>query len=175
VVVNHGPALQNGGVTNHHTQPVRVEGQRVEPLPVLEHPVGRLSYQGAGTHTMPVGRSYGFTGNGGSSVRPVPPNATSGSQQPVAGTPRPGSRPATPVQGGRPVMPAPQRATPPVQGVRPVVPAPQRITPPAYTPPPARTYSPPPAPRNYSPPPAPRVSAPPASAPHPSAGPGGRR
>jgi hypothetical protein len=39
LAVNHGPALPNGGVTNHHTQPVRVEGQRVEPLPVLEHPV----------------------------------------------------------------------------------------------------------------------------------------
>jgi hypothetical protein len=158
VVVHHGPALPNGGVTNHHTQPVRVEGQRVDPLPVLEHPVGRLSYQGSGTHTMPVGRSYGFTGNGGSSARPVPPNATSGTQPPLTGTPRPVFRPTTPVQGVRPVMPAPQR-----------------ITPPAYTPPPARTYSPPPAPRNYSPPPAPRMSAPPASAPHPSAGPGRRR
>src|ERR1700761_2260970 len=158
LVVNHGPALPNRGVTNHHTQPVRVEGQGVEPLPVLEHPVGRLSYQGAGTHTMPVGRSYGFTGNGGNSVRPVPPNATSGTRPPVAGTPRPVFRPSTPVEGLRPVMPAPQRITPPV-----------------YTPPPARTYSPPPAPRNYSPPPAPRVSAPPASAPHASAGPGGHR
>jgi hypothetical protein len=157
--------LPHGGVTNHHTQPVRVEGQRVEPLPVLEHPIGRLSYQGAGTHTTPVGRSYGFTGNGGSSVRQVPPNASSGTHPPVAVAPRPVFRP-----------------TMPVEGVRPVMPAPQRITPPAYTPPPRtyspspapRAYSPSPAPRAYSPPPAPRMSAPPASAPHASAGPVGR-
>jgi hypothetical protein len=166
LAVTRGPVLQTGGgINNHHTQPVRVDGHRVDPLPVLGN-VGLVT----GTHTMPVGRSYGFTGNGGTTVRPVPPTATSGSRPPVTGTPRPVFRPTQPfqgpVQGARPVMPQPQRITPPAP--RPMPPAPRM-----YTPPPPRAYSPPPAPRTYSPPPAPRMSSPPASAPHASPGPSG--
>ena len=167
VAVSRGPVLQGGGgIRNHHTQPIRVEGQRIDPLPVLENRGGLVS----GTHTMPVGRSYGFAGNGGNSVRPVPPTATPGTRPPVPVTPRPVFRPTTPIQGPiqRPVQgPAP---------TRPVMPAPQRITPAPprmYTPPP-RAYSPPPTPRPASPSPAPRISAPPASAPHPSGPPGHR-
>jgi hypothetical protein len=158
--VNRGPALPGGGMGNHHTQPVRIEGHRVDPLPVLETPMpgGRLSDRATGTHTMPVGRSSGFTGNGGSTVRPVPPAATSGTRPPVDATSRPVFRTLPPVQAARPVMPAPQRITPPAP--RPMPPAPRM-----YTPPP-RSYSPPPAPRSYSPPPAPHMSAPPASAGH---------
>jgi hypothetical protein len=146
VAVSHGPVLPTagGGINNHHTQPIRVEGQRVDPLPVLESRGELVS----GTHTMPVGRSYGFTGNGGNNVRPVP----------VPVTQRPVFRPTTPIQG--PISPVPG----PVQRVRPVIPEPPRITPA-----PPRMYTPPP-PRAYSPPAAPHMSAPPVSAPHPSGG-----
>jgi hypothetical protein len=158
--VNRGPALPGGGMGNHHTQPVRIEGHRVDPLPVLETPMpgGRLSDRATGTHTMPVGRSSGFTGNSGSTVRPVPPAATSGTRPPVNAAPRPVFRTMPPVQAARPVMPQPQRITPPAP--RPMPPAPRMSTPPP------RSYSPPPAPRSYSPPPAPHMSAPPASAGH---------
>jgi hypothetical protein len=158
IAVNHGPALPNhginGGITNHHTQPVRIEGQRVDPLPVLENPNrgGRLSYQGTGTHTMPVGRTYGFAGNGGNSVHAQPPI-----RAPIQVAPG-GARTVAPT---RPVILAPQRIAPPAP--RPMAPAP-------------RMYTPPPAPRTYAPPPAPRMSSPPpASAPHVSAGPSGHR
>jgi hypothetical protein len=171
LAVNRGPGLPNRGITNHHTQPVRVEGHRVDPLPVLENPNrgGLLSYRGTGTHTMPVGRSYGFTGSGGGThvlppVQAMPGNAPAGSKPPTVAPTRPVFRPAPPVQSGRPVMPPAQ----------PMQPAPRMYTPPpprSYSPPPApRTYSPPPAPRTYSPPPAPHVSAPPPSAPHMSGG-----
>ena len=77
VAVSRGPVLQGGGgFRNHHTQPIRVEGHRIDPLPVLESRGGLVS----GTHTMPVARTYGFSGNGGISVRPAPPSATSGTQ-----------------------------------------------------------------------------------------------
>jgi hypothetical protein len=175
VAVSRGPVLQGGGgIHNHHTQPVRIEGHRVDPLPVLERPGGRVT----GAHTMPVGRSYGFTGNGGNSVRPVPPT-TSGARPPLAVTPRPVGRPTTPVQaplqGGRPVVSQPQRITP--SAPRPVPSAPR-----IYTPPPPRAYSPPPAPRMSAPAPhmsapaprmsapAPRMSAPAPSAPRTSGG-----
>jgi hypothetical protein len=146
IAVNHGPALPNRGITNTHTQPVRIEGQRVDPLPVLENPNrgGVLSYRGTGTHTMPVGRTYGFAGNGGNGVHAQPPV-----QAPIQGAP--GRAPT--VAPTRPVILAPQRIAPPAP--RPVAPAP-------------RTYSPPPAPRMSAPPPAPRMSAPP-PAPHVSA------
>jgi uncharacterized protein DUF6600/FecR-like protein len=148
VAVTRGPVLPTGGgIHNHHTQPIRVEGQRIDPLPVLESRGGLVS----GTHTMPVGRSYGFTGNDDNNVRPVPV------------TPRPVFRPTTPIQS--PIRPVPG----PVQGVRPVIPEPQRITPAPprmYTAPPPRAYSPPPAP-------APHMSAPPVAAPHPGGGPPG--
>jgi hypothetical protein len=142
IAVNHGPALPNRRITNTHTQPVRIEGQRVDPLPVLENPNrgGVLSYRGTGTHTEPVGRTYGFAGEGGSSVH---------------------------VQA--PIPAAPGRA-PTVAPTRPVILQPQRIAPPAPRPmaPAPRMYSPPPAPRMSAPPPAPRMSAPP-PAPHVSA------
>jgi hypothetical protein len=133
IAVNHGPALPNRGTTNTHTQPVRIEGQRVDPLPVLENPSrgGVLSYRGTGTHTEPVGRTYGFAGEGGNSVHV---------QAPIQAAPGSAST--------RPVILAPQRIAPPAP--RPVAPAP-------------RMYSPPPAPRMSAPPPAPHVSAPAAS------------
>jgi hypothetical protein len=142
IAVNHGPALPNRGITNTHTQPVRIEGQRVDPLPVLENPNrgGVLSYRGTGTHTMPVGRTYGFAGNGGNGV-----DAQPRVQAPIQGAP---GRAPTIVAPTRPVILAPQRIAPPAP--RPVAPAP-------------RTYSPPPAPRVSAPPPAPHVSAPAAS------------
>jgi hypothetical protein len=162
LAVNHGPLLPTRGITNHHTQPVRIDGQRVDPLPVLENP-GRFSYQG--THTAPVGRSYGFAGNGGNGVRvqtpsqlPIRPtqgSAPSGAKPPITAPTRPVFRPAPP-SGSRPMMP----------------PAPR-----VYTPPPAPRMSP--QPRVYSPPPAPRMSAPhvsaPPSAPHASGGSSGHR
>jgi hypothetical protein len=143
IAVNHGPALPNRGITNTHTQPVRIEGQRVDPLPVLENPNrgGVLSYRGTGTHTMPVGRTYGFAGNGGNGV-----DAQPRVQAPIQGAP---GRAPTVVAPTRPVILAPQRIAPPAP--RPIAPAP-------------RTYSPPPAPRMSAPPPAPHVSAPAASA-----------
>jgi hypothetical protein len=165
IAVNHGPALPNRGISNHHTQPVRIEGQRVDPLPVLENPTqgGRLSYRGTGTHTQPIGRTYGFAGNGGNGVQPpiqaTPGSGPAGSRPPTVAPTRPVLRPATPLEGSRPVTLAPQRIAPPAP--RPMAPAP-------------RMYTPPP-PRAYSPPPAPHVSAPPASAPHVSAGPSGHR
>jgi hypothetical protein len=160
IAVNHGPALPtrgvNGGIINHHTQPVRVEGQRVDPLPTLENPNrgGLLSYRGAGTHTPPVSRSNGFTGDGGG-TRVLPPIQAMPGSGPV------GSRPPT-VAPTRPVF----RPAPPIQTARPVMLAPQRITPPPPRPMPSapRMYTPPPAPRMSAPPPAPRMSAPPPAA-----------
>jgi FecR protein len=112
VAVNRGPALPTRDITNHHTQPVHIDGQRVDPLPVLENPTrsGSLSDGGPGTHTAPVGRSYGFAGRGDSVQLPIQP--------------RPGNAP---------VMPTP-RITPPVS--RPM-PAPRAYAPPrTYSPPP---------------------------------------
>lgn len=167
VAVNRGPVLNWRGIRNNHTQPVRIDGQRVDPLPVLGNPTlgGRFSYRGAGTHTAPVGRSYGFTGSTGQAVRIQPPV---GIQSPVQAGP-----------GDAPVRPRPPAAgTPPrlvFQPSRPVVSPPQRVTPPpprtvqpaprVYSPPPA---SRPPAPRMSSPPP--RMSAPSMSAPHAGGG-----
>jgi FecR protein len=173
VGVNRGPALPNRGVINHHTQPVRIDGQRVDPLPVLENPTagGRFSYRG--THTPPVGRSSGFTGNGGNGVRVMPPASAAGTRPPTVAPTRPVFRPAPlqpsrPVlQPSRPVMTAPQRITPPAP--RPMAPAPRMSPPPS-----PRMYSPPPAPRMSSPAPAPRMSSPPPAG-HMSAGPSGHR
>lgn len=167
VAVRRGPPLPSRGITNHHTQPVPVQvgGQRVDPLPVLENPTGRLSYGGTATHTAPVGRTYGFAGNGGNNaVRVAPPvqgapgKSPAGERPPVIAPARPVFGGAPPAVGFRPVMPAPQRITPPAP----------RITPPApRMPMPApRTYSPPPAPRMAAPPPAPHVSAPSGNAHH---------
>jgi hypothetical protein len=179
VAVNRGPALPGGGIINHHTHPVRIEGQRIDPLPVLENPThgGRLSYGATNTHTMPVRGNLGFAGAGGGTHVLPPIQAAPGSAAPGRLAPRmpaPGS--AAPV--GRPPVVAPTRPVirpaPPVQMVHPVMPAP-RITVPAPRPMPSapRTYSPPPAPRMSAPPPAPRMSAP-APAPHMSApGPSG--
>jgi hypothetical protein len=184
VAVNRGPALPGGGIINHHTHPVRIEGQRIDPLPVLENPAhgGRLSYGATNTHTMPVRGNLGFAGAGGGTHVLPPIQAAPGSAgpgrlapgRPAPRIPAPGS--AAPV-GRRPVV-APTRPVirpaPPVQTVHPVMPAP-RITMPAPRPMPSapRTYSPPPAPRMSAPPPAPRMSAP-APAPHMSApGPSG--
>jgi hypothetical protein len=137
IAVDHGPALPNRGITNTHTQPVRIEGQRVDPLPVLENPNrgGVLSYRGTGTHTEPVGRTYGFAGDGGNSVHVQAPIQAPGGAPTVAPT--------------RPVILEPQRIAPPAP--RPVAPAPRTA------------YSPPAAPRMSAPPPAPHVSAPAAS------------
>jgi FecR protein len=90
VAVNRGPVLNPGmGLTNHHTKPVRIEGQRVEPLPVLRNNAAgsryslglnttgrsRLEHMPGGTpgsaptlgdRTSPVvGRGYGYVGRGG--------------------------------------------------------------------------------------------------------------
>jgi FecR protein len=156
VAVNRGPALPGGGIINHHTHPVRIEGQRIDPLPVLENPTqGRPGYGATNTHTMPVRGSFGFTGTGGGTHVLPPIQAAPGSAAPIG-------RPAV-VAPTRPVF----RPAPPVQTVYPVMPAP-RITMPA-----PRAYAPPPAPRMSAPPPAPRMSAPP-PAPHFSgAGPSG--
>ncbi len=145
VAVRRGPSLPNRGITNHHTQPVQVGGQRIDPLPVLENPTGRFSYGGTATHTAPVGRTYGFAGNGGNNaVRVAPPVQTA-----PGGSPS-GVRPPT-MAPTRPVF----RPLPPQVGTRPVMPSPQRITPsaPRITPPPPRMTMP--APRTYTPPPAP--------------------
>ena len=132
VAVSRGPVLPTGGFNNHHTQPIRVEGQRVDPLPVLEYPtLGGRSFRG--THTMPVGRTYGFMGSGGGSVgSPVPtrpPAGASGARPPVQTT---GPAP-------RPVMPPPQRGTPPAP--RPTAPAPRVYTPPQRSTPPDELHA----------------------------------
>ena len=167
--VNRGPALPNRGIINHHTQPIRVSGQRIDPLPVVENPTlgGRFNYRG--THTPPVG----FTGNIGNGA------PATGAKPPVTTPTRPVFRPVPPVTPPtRPVMRAPQPARPMPQPARPM-PQP-RITPPAPRPAPAPRMAPPPrvtapAPRVYTPPPAPRMSAPrmpaPAPAPHVGGGP----
>ncbi len=165
VAVNRGPVLPTRDIHNHHTQPVRMEGQRIDPLPVLENANrgGLFSYRG--THTAPV-RSNGFAGAGNNGVNRRPPvqipgqvqhqppiqaapgDSPVGSRPPTVAPTRPVFRPAPPVQTGRPViMPSPRTYTP--------APAPR-----SYSPPPPRTYSPPPAPRMSAPPPAPHVSAP---------------
>lgn len=165
IAVNRGPVISAPGVNrNHHTQPVRIDGQRVDPLPVLGNPTlgGRLNYGGTG-RTAPVGPTNGFKGSTGNAVRPTAPRL----QNSVPGT--------TPTSPRSPVVNAPPR--PVFQPSRPVVTPPQRITPPAprMAQPSPRVYSPPPAPR-MSPPPAPRMSAPPAmSAPHAGGGPAGHR
>jgi hypothetical protein len=172
VAVRRGPPLPNRGVTNHHTQPVQVGGQRIDPLPVLENPTGRPSYGGRATHTAPVARTSGFAGNGGNNaVRVVPPvqaapgKSPSGVRLPTMAPTRPVFRPVPPQVGTRPVMPAPQRVTPPAPRI---TPPPPRMTMPAprtYTPPPAPRMSAP-APRMSAPPPAPHMSAPPAGGHH---------
>ncbi|MGB9416745.1 MAG: DUF6600 domain-containing protein [Acidobacteriaceae bacterium] len=147
IAVNRGPALPHRGLTNHHTQPVRIDGQRVDPLPVLENPArsGVLSYRGTGggVRTAPAGRSYGFTGEGGNGVRPpiqaAPGDAPDGSRPPATAPTRPVFRSAPP------------RTTPSSPRISP--PSAPRVAPQP------RTYSPPPAPRMSSPPPAPHVSA----------------
>ena len=162
LAVNRGPALSGGAIVSHHTQPVRLNGQRLDPLPVRQDPTlgGRLSYRNTLGAPAPVGRSYGYSGNGGAGVmapgagvRPGQTGAprTVAPASPIA-TPRPIYRLPSPVQAG------PGRTTAPVQ--------------------PLQGYHPPPisAPRMSAPPPrmsapAPRMAAPPTSAPHPSAPP----
>jgi hypothetical protein len=147
IAVNRGPALPDRGVTNHHTQPVRIDGQRLDPLPVLENPArsGVLSYRGTGdgVRTAPAGRSYGFTGEGGNGVQPpiqaAPGDAPDGSRPPAIAPTRPVFRSAPP------------RTTPSSPRISP--PSAPRVAPQP------RIYSPPPAPRMSSPPPAPHVSA----------------
>jgi hypothetical protein len=158
VAVNRGPLLPNRGITNHHTQPVRIDGQRVDPLPVLENPArgGLLSYRGTdgGVRTAPAaGRVDGFAGGAGNGVQvpnrppfqPKPGDAPNGSRSPVVAPGRPVFRPAPP-----PITPSSPRISPP--------PAPRMA----------------PQPRTYSPPPAPHVSSPPPAS-HGSAGPSGHR
>ncbi|HEY3988514.1 MAG TPA: FecR family protein [Acidobacteriaceae bacterium] len=114
IAVNRGPALPNRSFHNTHTQPLRIDGQRVDPLPVLENPNrgGVLSYRGSDTHTAPVGRAYGFTGEG---------------SVPAVGMPRPAFRPAAPLETERPAMTAPLRITP--SAPRPMAPAPRMAAP----------------------------------------------
>jgi uncharacterized protein DUF6600/FecR-like protein len=182
VPIMRGPLLPTRGITNHHTQPVRIDGHRVDPLPVLEAPAlgTRPPYRGTGgvVKAAPVGRGYGPVGDGGNGVRVQPPiqgmrgDAPSGSKPPTVVPTRPVFRPAPPQGSPRPVMPAPQRITPPAP--RPMPPASRPMPPaPRMSPPPAPRMAP--QPRVYSPPPAPHVSAPPMSAPHPSGGPTGHR
>jgi hypothetical protein len=172
VAVRRGPLLPTRGISNHHTQPVRMDGHRVDPLPVLENPGSIYRGTGGGVKVAPVGRSYGPVGGGGNSVRVQPPvqslrgGTPGGSNPPVVAPTRPVFHPASPPQGSRPVMPAP-RPSP--------MPAPRTYTPPPAPrmAPPPRAYSPPPAPRMSAP--QPRMSAPPMSAPHPGGGPAGHR
>ena len=152
IAVNRGPALPDRGVTNHHTQPVRIDGQRLDPLPVLENPArsGVLSYRGTGggVRTAPAGRSYGFTGEGGNGARPpiqaAPGDAPGRSRPPAIAPTRPIFRPAPGTAPSSPRIPPPQAP---------------RVAP---------------QPRTYSPPPAPHVSSPPPAS-HVSAGPSGHR
>lgn len=115
--VNRGPSLPNGGIHNTHTQPVRVvDGQRVDPLPVVGVPPtgGRFAYGGTNTHTPPVRMSNGFVGSGGNVVR-VPPAGTSGVQPPVMTAPvRPVFRPSpAPTPRTYSPPPAPRMSAPP--------------------------------------------------------------
>jgi FecR protein len=157
VAVNRGPQLPNRGIINHHTQPVRVDGQRIDPLPVVENP----SRSFRNTHTQPVG--FGFAGNGGSGNRVTPPVQTApGHASPPVITPtRPVSRPVPSPNFPGPVMPSPRttQPPPPVSGPR-IAPEP-RVAAPA-----PRISSPPPAPRMSAPPPAPHFSAPIGGGPH---------
>ena len=158
VAVNRGPQLPNrGGIINHHTQPVRVDGQRIDPLPVVENPTLGSRFPNRNTHTQPVG--FGFAGNGGSVNRVTPPVQTApGHANPPVTTPqRPVFRSTPSPNLPGPVMPSPRTARPmpsPPLSAPPIAPAP-RVAAPA-----PRTYSPPPAPRMSAPPPAPHFSAP---------------
>jgi hypothetical protein len=173
LAVNRGPALPTGGghMTNNHTRPVRIDGQRVDPLPVVQNPTlgGRFSYRGTGgtgVRPMPLGggSNNGYIGNRGVGV---------GVPAPGAGGTRPGtpvSRPGTPVtQPGTPAT-RPGTSLPPRPVFRPA-PMPQQPSRPVMAPAPRVSPPPPrmsaPAPRMSAPPP--RMSAPPPSAPHPSA------
>jgi hypothetical protein len=163
VAVNRGPVLSaHPGVNrNNHTQPVRIDGQRVDPLPVLGNPTLGGRY-GVGGHTTvePSRPTYGFQGNGGNAVRPTLPRM----QNPTTGVTPVNPRPPSVITTQRPVF-QPQRPVPQPSPTR--IAPPQRITPPSPAP---RVQ---PMPRVYSPPPAPRMSspAPPTmSAPHPGGG-----
>ena len=166
--VNRGPALpSNGFLGNNHTRPIRVDGQRLDPLPVLRDPTlgGRSSYQATGHigAATPVGRSYGNgpvlaprqglhpgTQNGISSGNP---NGTPGAMRPPIEN--------RPVYRAAPQPQASPRGTPPAQ--------PRMSAPPPHMSAPAPRMSAP-APRMSAP--APRMSAP---APHPSAPPAAHR
>jgi hypothetical protein len=154
VGVNRGPVLPTRDIHNHHTQPVRIEGQQVDPLPVLANPThdGRPVYGVTNTHTMPVRAANGFAGGGGG-THVLPPVQT-----------RLGPAPGGAARGGA----TPGGAAPVSRTPTPIVVPPRPIFRPAPTMamPAPRMYTPPPAPRSYSPPPAAHPSAPPASAPH---------
>ena len=158
IAVNRGPVMSTPGVNrNHHTQPVRVDGQRVDPLPVLGNPTlgGRYGYRGSGGGA-PVGLTNGFTGNNGNAIRPSFPRL----QNPAPVTSPSSPRPPAVITPSRPVF-QPMRPMPQS--------SPSRIAPPEthVMQPAPRVYSPPPAPRMSAPAPAPHMSAPPAvSAPH---------
>ncbi len=156
LAVNRGPALPSGGgFVTHHTRPIRVDGQRLDPLPVMQDPTlgGRLSYRGTSGAPAPVGRSYGFAGNGGVRVT-----------APVTGLRAPGSPSSTPA----PVTPRPIYRQPPTQAQPPrmTIPVQPRMSAPAAPQPRVAAPQPriaAPAPRMSTP--APRMSAPPMSAP----------
>jgi FecR protein len=145
LAVNRGPSL-NGGIINHHTQPVRVDGQRIDPLPTLGNQT--LGGQFRGTHTPPVGFA-GKIGDGNGVTSPVqtmPGHAT----PPVATPARPAFRPSPAQSLPGPVMHAPRTYEPmPMPRITPPAPAPHMVAPAP------RVYAPPPPP-----PPAPHVSAP---------------
>jgi hypothetical protein len=139
LAVSRGPALPNRGINNHHTQPVRIEGQRVDPLPVLENrsvESGRLSFRGTGGPA-PVTHGSGFVGNSG--------------------------RLPTVQMGHAPLETPPTEVLPPRAVYRPTVPM-MPVPQPRLTPSVPR-YAPPPTPHMSAPPPHPS-SPPPASASH---------
>ena len=170
LAVNRGPSLPSGGrLTNNHTRPVRLDGQRLDPLPVVQDPTlgGRFSYRGTGGTAVPVGRSYGPAGNGGvritspaMGIRPGAPSSGAVPTAPIT-TPRPIYRqPTSPGMQGPPTISRPPMIAPS---------APRMPTPQPRVAVPQPRMSAPPAPRMSAP--APRMSAPPPSAPHMSAPP----
>jgi hypothetical protein len=171
VAVNRGPVLSPHPGVNHnnHTQPVRIDGQRVDPLPVLGNPTlgGRYGYRGSGPAE--PGHANGFQGNAGNAGNAARPSL------PRLQNPAPGTTPVSPrppaVNAPSPPVFLPSRPMP--QPAPPRISPPQRITPPAprMVQPAPRVYTPPLAPRMSSPPPAPHPSAPPTmSAPHAGGG-----
>ncbi len=162
LAVHRGPAAPaNGLLSNNHTRPVRIDGQRLDPLPIIEQPssgTGNTFHQ-SGRVGVPM--PFGGVGHGsmpqqGTGVRSVAPGSAPGGSS-VSVWPRgAGVRPmnsgnySSGKSGLRSEPPAVAPPVPPARVGGPVVSAP-RIAP----------LSP-----GIS---APRVTAPPPSAPHPSA------